>query len=135
MTEVASAEGRQPSTSELREYREQVREAHEALTWTEQRLQRGVVPEDERDALVTEWSATSQEELIRLVGWKAQALKQEEERLVEHGPRAAFDPLSCLDALTASLDGDEPPTRYEMRDELAYLARELRRAGASTRVY
>jgi hypothetical protein len=135
MTEVASAEGRQPTTSELREYREQVRDAHQALTWTESKLLRGVLPEDERDALVTEWNAAGQEELVRLVSWKAQRLVEEEDRLVEYGPRAAFDPITCLQALTAALDGDEPPTRHELRDELAYLTRELRRSGSSVSVY
>jgi hypothetical protein len=135
MTEVASTEGRDPTTADLREYREQVRAAHEALTWKQMQLQRGVVPDPERDALVIEWRASGPEELVRLVGWKAQLLREEEDRLVEHGPRAAFDPITCLDALTASLDGDEPPTRYEMRDQLAYVARELRRSGSSTRVF
>jgi hypothetical protein len=135
MSEVSTAEGRQPTTDELRAYRESVRDAHQALTWTEQRLQRGVVPEDERDALVIEWRASGQEELVRLVGWKAQLLREEEDRLVEHGPRAAFDPITCLDALTAALDGDEPPTRYEIRDEMAYVTRELRRSASPTSVY
>jgi hypothetical protein len=135
LSEVSSAEGRQPTTDELRAYRESVRDAHQALTWTEQRLQRGVVPEDERDALVIEWRASGQEELVRLIGWKAQLLREEEDRLVEYGPRAAFDPIHILDVLTAALDGDEPPTRHSLRDELAYLTRELRRAGRSTLVY
>jgi hypothetical protein len=136
MTEVAAkpAEGRQPSTLELREYREQVRTRHENLTWTEQRLQRGVVPDPERDALVIEWGASGQEELIRLVGWRSQALREEETRLVER-VGGVFDPIMCLDALTAAIDGDAPPSRYDIRDELAYVARELRRAGSSTLVY
>jgi hypothetical protein len=135
MTEVASAEGRQPTTSEVRAYREQVRDAHQALTWTESKLLRGVLPEDERDALVTEWRASGPEELARLISWKAQRLREEEDRLVEYGPHAAFDPIHILDVLTAALDGDAPPARYEIRDELAYVARELRRANSSVRVY
>jgi hypothetical protein len=135
MSETTRTEGREPTIDELRAYREQVREAHEDLTWTEQRLQRGVVPEAERDELVTKWRASGVDELVRLIGWKAQRLREEEDRLVEYGPRAAFDPIHILDVLTAALDGDEPPTRHELRDELAYLTRELRRSGSSVRVY
>jgi hypothetical protein len=93
------------------------------------------MPETERDKLVREWDASGQEELIRLIGWRSQSLKQEEDRLVESGNRAAFDPITCLDTLTSALDGDEPPTRYFIRDELAYVVRELRRAGSPTHVY
>ncbi len=135
MTQVASAEGRQPTTSEVRAYRESVRETRETLEWTQSRLQRQTMPETEREKLVREWGAPGQGELERAIGWKIQAMRQEEERLVESGPSAAFDPITCLDVLTAALDGDEPPTRHSLRDELAYLTRELRRAGRSTLVY
>jgi hypothetical protein len=93
------------------------------------------MPETERDKLVREWDAPGQGELERAIGWRIQAMRQEEERLVESGSRAAFDPITCLDTLTSALDGDEPPTRYSIRDELAYVVRELRRAGSPTHVY
>ncbi len=134
MSEIASVEGRQPSTAEVRAYREQVREAHEALTFTEQRLQRGVVQENEKVALFLEWDAGNPEKLIRLIGWRAQALREEEERLIAR-VGGVFDPLACLDSLSAAIDGDEPPTRYQIRNELVYVVRELRRAGSPTRVW
>jgi hypothetical protein len=133
MSETTRTEGREPTIDELRAFREQVREAHEDLTWTEQRLMRGVVEEPERDALVLEWGASGVEDLIRQVGWRAQRLREDEERLVER-VGGAFDPIACLDTLTAAIDGDEPPTRYQMRDELVYVVRELRRSGSPTRV-
>jgi uncharacterized coiled-coil DUF342 family protein len=146
MTETAMSEGRDPTTAEMREFREQVRQTRESLEWTQSRLQRQTMPETERDKLVREWNAAGQGEVERAIGWRIQSLKQEEERLVEYGSRAAFDPTTCLDILTAALDGDEPPTRHELRDELAYVTRELRdelayvtrelrRANSSVRVY
>ncbi len=133
--ETARVEGRAPTVQDLRAYREQVRETYESLAWLESRLMRGVVPEAERDALVREWDAGNPETLVQVIGWRAQALREEEERLVERPDmRRAFDPLQLLDALTAAIDGDEPPTRYQIRDELAYVLRELRRAGSPTRV-
>ncbi len=126
-------EAREPSVQDLRAYREQVLAKHQELSWTEQRLMRGVVEEPERDALVLEWLASGPEELIRKIGWRAQALREEEERLIARS-RAAFDPITCLDTVTAAIDGDEPPTRYQIRDELAFVTRELRRAASPTRV-
>jgi len=134
MTETARTEGRQPSTGELRQYREDVREAYEALNWTHQRLQRGVVPDAERDALVTEWNAAGQEELIRLIGWKAQRLVEEEERLVEHGNRAAFDPLHIVEMVIVGLQARVAPTPKETTAELVYATQEMRRSAHPTRV-
>ncbi len=128
-------ETREPTIEELRKYREELRETYESLAWTQSRLQRGVVPEDERDALVREWDAGNPETLLQLLGWRVQALRQSEAALLEqHQRRDVYDPLSCLDALIARLDGDSPPGRREIRDEMAYVVRELRRRGSSVRV-
>ncbi len=134
MSETTRTEGREPSTDELRAYREQVRETHEALSWTEQRLMRGVVEEPERDALVLEWGTSGVEDLIRQLGWRSQRLREDEERLVER-VGGAFDPITCLDTLLVRLSGDPAPTVPEIVGELAHVTRELRRAGSSTRVY
>ncbi len=134
MSETTRTEGRAPSIDELRAYREQVLAKHQELSWTEQRLMRGVVEEPERDALVLEWGASGVDELTRLVGWRAQRLREEEERLVER-VGGAFDPLACLDTLLVRLSGDPAPTVPEIVGELAHVTRELRRAGSSTRVY
>jgi hypothetical protein len=128
-------EVREPTLQELRECREQVRSRHEELAFTEQRLQRGVVEEPERDALVLEWGASGQEELIRLIGWRAQALREEEDRLVERPDmRRAFDPLSILDAVIARLAREPDLPADEVCAELSYAATELRRRGSSVRV-
>jgi hypothetical protein len=126
-------EAREPTIEELRVHRERVRDTHEDLTWTLSRLQRLTMGEAERDTLVREWEAGNPDELARLIQWRAQALREEEARLVDR-VGGAFDPIACLDGLVAALDGDEPPTRYQLRDELAYVVRELRRSGSSTRV-
>jgi phosphoenolpyruvate carboxylase len=120
----------------MRTYREQVRDTYQDLASTQQRLQRQVVPDAERDELVTKWSASGPEDLIQKLGWRIQALREQETSLVEqHQRRDVYNPVSCIDALMAALDGDEPPTRYEIWDELAYVQRELRRSGSSTLVY
>jgi uncharacterized membrane protein YccC len=129
-------ETREPTIEELRQYREQVRETYESIEWKKSRLQRQTMADAERDELVVEWSASGPEHLIQLLGWRVQALREQETSLVEqHQRRDVFDPLSCLDALIAALDGDSPPGRRELRDEMAYVVRELRRSGSSTRVY
>ncbi len=129
-------ETREATVEELRSYREQVRETYQSLEWKQSRLQRQTMADAERDTLGLEWKASGPEDLIQLLGWRVQALREQEASLLEqHQRRDVFDPLSCVDGLIARLDGDSPPGRREIRDEMAYVVRELRRAGSPTRVW
>ncbi len=108
-------ETREPTIEELRTYREQVRDTYQDLAWLQSRLQRQTMADAERDALVVEWAASGPEHLVQLIGWRVQALREQETSLVEqHQRRDVYDPLACLGELIARLDGERSETRWPM---------------------